>query len=159
VCVIIDTNLAFYIFTSAPEDDFRPVFEWLHDPDKNGCLVFGGKLSKELSNRGESLRYLRALLQAGRAFQIPDATLQSEERKVIHSGLCQSNDLHVIALARVSGARTLCSHDRELHQDFRNSELISKPRGRVYQNATHTKLLCHDPCCTRGGKIRRRRRP
>jgi hypothetical protein len=28
----------------------------------------------------------------------------------------------------------------------------------VYQNATHTKLLCHDPCCRRGGKTGRRRR-
>jgi hypothetical protein len=34
VCVIIDTNLAFRIFTSVPEDDFRPVFDWLHAPDK-----------------------------------------------------------------------------------------------------------------------------
>jgi hypothetical protein len=47
VCVIIDANLAFRIFTSTPEDDFRPVFDWLHAPDKNGCVVYGGKLFKE----------------------------------------------------------------------------------------------------------------
>ena len=73
VCVIIDANIAFRIFTSAPEADFRPVFEWLHTPIQNGCLVFGGKLSEELSNRKDSRRYLRALFQAGRAYQIPDA--------------------------------------------------------------------------------------
>jgi hypothetical protein len=158
MCVIIDVNLAFCIFASAPEADFRPVFEWLHAPDKNGCLVFGGKLSKELSNRIASRRYLRALLQAGRAYQIPDATVQSEEQQVTASGHCRSDDPHVVALARVSGARTLCSHDRALHQDFRNSDLISKPRGRVYQNETHAHLLQHDRSCPRGGRSRHQRR-
>ena len=159
VCVIIDANLAFRIFASTPEDDFCPVFDWLHAPDKNGCVVYGGLLYEELSSRIESRRYLLRLAQAGRARLIPEGILQPEEEELTRGGHCQSNDPHVIALARVSGARTLCSHDRALHQDFRNSELISKPRGRVYQNATHTNLLRHDPCCTRGGKIRRRWRP
>ena len=60
MCVIIDANLAFRIFTPALVADFRPVFEWLHAPDKNGCLVFGGKLSNELSHRTDSRRYLVA---------------------------------------------------------------------------------------------------
>ena len=117
-----------------------------------------GKLSKELFNRIASRRYLRALLQAGRAYQIPDATVQSEEQQVTASGHCRSDDPHVVALARVSGARTLCSHDRALHQDFRNPDLISMPRGRVYQNATHTHLLRHDYSCPRGDQKRRQRR-
>jgi hypothetical protein len=158
MCVIIDVNLAFHIFTSAPEADFRPVFDWLHAPDKNGCLVIGGKLLKELTQRKASLGYLRALVQAGRAYQFPNAEVQSEEQQVTDSGLCQSNDPHVVALARVSGARILCSHDQALHQDFRNPKLISKPRGRVYQSATHTRLLRHDRCCPRGDQKRRQRR-
>ena len=149
MCVIVDANLAFRIFTPAPAADFRPVFEWLHAPDKNGCLVFGGRLSNELAHRTDSRRYLRALLQAGRAYQIPDATVQSEEQRITDSGLCKSDDPHVIALARVSGARTLCSHDQALHLDFRNPKLIAKPRGRVYQNASHTHLLRHDTTCPR----------
>lgn len=157
MCLIIDVNLAFRIFTSAPEADFRPVFDWLHAPDKNGCLVFGGKLFEELLNRTASLRYLRALLQAGRAYRIPDAIVQSDEQQITGSGLCKSDDSHGVALARVSGARTLCSHDQMLHQDFRNPKLISKPRGRVYQNATHTHLLCHRRSCPRGDQRRRQR--
>ena len=85
MCVIIDANLAFRIFTSAPEADFRPVFGWLHAPDKKGCLVFGSKLFKELSNRTASVRYLRALLQAGRAYQIPDVRLQSDYHQSMHN--------------------------------------------------------------------------
>src|SRR5712691_5769800 len=76
MCVIIDVNLAFRIFTSVPEADFRPVFDWLHAPDKNGCVVFGGKLLKELSSREASRRYLLVLLRAGRAYRIPDAMVQ-----------------------------------------------------------------------------------
>jgi hypothetical protein len=158
VCVIIDTNLAFRIFTSEPEDDFRPVFDWLHAPDKDGRLVFGGKLAGELANRTTSLGYLRALVQAGRAYLIPDRSVQAEEREVTCSALCKSNDSHVIALARVSGARTLCSHDRALQQDFRNPKLISKPRGHVYQNPTHRAFLCHVSSCRRYGPQRQRRR-
>jgi hypothetical protein len=157
MCVIIDVNLAFRIFTSAPEAAFRPVFDWLHAPDKNGCLVFGGKLFKELAHREASRRYLRSLLQAGRAYRIPDAMVQSDEQQVTDSGLCQSDDPHVVALARVSGARTLCSHDRALHQDFRNPKLIAKPRGRVYQSAAHIRLLRHDRSCPRGDHRRRQR--
>ena len=149
MCVIVDANLAFRIFMPAPVADFRPVFEWLHAPDKNGCLVFGGKLSNELSHRTDSRRYLRALLQAGRAYQIPDTIVQSEEQRITDSEICKSDDPHVVALARVSGARTLCSHDQALHQDFRNPKLIAKPRGRVYQSATHMHLLRHDTSCPR----------
>jgi len=157
MCVIIDANLASHIFTPAPTADFCPVFEWLHAPDKNGCLVFGGKLSSELSHRTDSRRYLRALLQAGRAYQIPEATVQSEEQRITDSGLYKSDDPHVVALARVSGARTLCSRDQALHQDFRNPKLISKPRGHVYQNAEHINLLCHHYSCPRRLKKRRQR--
>lgn len=145
MCVIVDVNLAFRIFTSVPEADFRPVFDWLHALDKNGCVVFGGTLLKELSSREASRCYLLALLRAGRAHRIPDALVQSEAQQVTDSGLCKSDDPHVVALARVSGTRTLCSHDRALHQDFRNVKLISKPRGRVYQNAMHTHLLSGKP--------------
>lgn len=158
MCVIIDVNLAFRIFTFVPEAAFSPVFDWLHAPDKGGCLVFGGKLTKELSNRAVSLRYLRALLQAGRAYRIPDAIVQSDEQQIADSRLCKSNDPPVVALACVRGARTLCSHDQALHQDFRNPQLISKPRGHVYQNATHTHLLCHSRSCPRSGQRGRQRR-
>lgn len=44
----------------------------------------------------------------------------------------QSNDIHIIALARVSGARLLFSNDTALHKDFRNKDLIDQPRGKVF---------------------------
>jgi len=48
-----------------------------------------------------------------------------------------------IALARVNGARVLCSEDGALWTDFKNQRLINKPRGRIYRTAQHARLLCH----------------
>ena len=54
------------------------------------------------------------------------------------AGACQSNDLHVLALAQVSGARLLYSNDLSLHQDF-ETEISSA--GRV---ARYTLLMPED---------------
>ena len=48
------------------------------------------------------------------------------------SGRVTSNDLHVLALALVSGARLLFTDDRRLTNDFMNTDVISGPAGKVY---------------------------
>jgi hypothetical protein len=145
--VIIDANLVTLIFREPPHEDFLPVFNWLHDEQRDGRLVFGGKLAVELNQVRGARRYLRALLQAGRAILIPNGEVSIEEKRVIRTGLCKSDDPHVIALARISGARTLCSCDKDLHDDFKNRRLISRPRGSVYQNPRHVHLLRHTRSC------------
>jgi hypothetical protein len=55
--------------------------------------------------------------------------------------LCRSNDLHIIALARVARVGLLCSRDQALADDFTNRTLIANPRGRVYKYARHRTLL------------------
>jgi hypothetical protein len=154
MCAIVDANVASLVFKKSPHSDFLPVFEWLHDPNKDGCLVFGGHLAQELHRVHGARSYLRALHQAGRAVLIPDAQVRAEESCVARTGLCTSNDPHVIALARASGARTLCSRDGDLHHDFTNPELISRPRGSVYQRREHVHLLRHTTSC---GRLRRSR--
>ena len=82
-----------------------------------------------------------------------------EETRLEKKGLCISDDPHVIALARISGARLLCSNDKDLQQDFGTKNLIDRPRGKVYstrdkqkykeyQPNVHGKLLANrDLCC------------
>lgn len=154
MCIIVDANLASLVFAPQPNGDFAPVMHWLLDPRKDGCLVYGGHLAKELEELGNARRILRSLLEAGRAFRKQDDLVEAETQKLLKSDLCASDDPHVIAMARVSGARTLCSHDHALHRDFTDPRLISKPRGHVYQTADHTKLLCHTASC---GRKRKRR--
>jgi hypothetical protein len=151
--VIIDTNLASTVFSSPPHPDFMPVLDWLENGD--GCLVVGGQLAAELDRLDVARRYVLALLRAGKARKIPDDAVTLHEREVGETRLCRSNDLHVLGLACASGARTLCTQDRELQRDFRNPRIMSNPRGSIYLRPAHARLLKHGPAC---GRLSRKRR-
>lgn len=153
MCLIVDANLAGLVFGSPPHPDFVPVLDWLQQ--RNGCLVVGGHLAAELSRMEKARRFVVQLQRAGIVRQVPAEDVAREQTEVAGTGLCESNDSHVIALARVSGARTLCTHDKALQRDFRNHHLVAKPRGSVYQRPTHAKLLRHTPTsCGMGRKTR-----
>ena len=53
-------------------------------------------------------------------------------------GVCKSNDVHVLALALVSGARLLYTNDTALIDDFGNREIVARPRGKIYTTARNT---------------------
>jgi predicted nucleic acid-binding protein len=153
VCLIVDTNLAARVFAEPSEADFAPILDWL---ERDGCLVVGGPLAGELARIERARRYLLGLLRAGRARRIPDVQVDEERRTVEDMDLCRSNDIHVLALARASGARVVCTHDRDLQRDFRNPAILSRPRGSVYQRREHARLLRHSSSC--GLRVRGRRR-
>jgi len=160
VCVIIDANVAPKVFSNPPAKEFQPVLDWLVNPRKTGCVVYGGRLTEELQATERVRGQLVELSRAGRARQFPNEKVNRKEKELVEEGLCISDDPHIIALAIVSGARTLCSHDRTLHKDFRNKNLVSDPRGHVYQKPSHKKHLCHTESCggfrvRRGGSRRR----
>jgi len=139
MCIIVDANLASVVFGDDIQDDFKPVIDWLTLPRKDGKLVYGGQLATELDRVSSARRFVKSLIQAGRARRIPDNDIAAEARRVADQ--CVSNHAHVIALARISGARILCSRDANLHTDFTNPALITAPRGHVYQNSAHRPLL------------------
>lgn len=154
MCVIVDANLASRVFQEPAEADFAPVLNWILE--RGGELVFGGHLATELARIEKTRRYLLALLRAGRARRVSDASIVAEAAEVAATGRCQSNDQHVLALARASGARTLCTQDKALQQDFRDPRLISAPRGSIYQRKEHAALLRHTTSCGRLARQRRR---
>jgi hypothetical protein len=147
MCIIIDKNMAGEIFANPKDQDSAPVIEWLHDGKSYGCLAIGGRVRRELFDVGEARRTILGLMRAGRIYELDDADVDSEEQSLINRDVCQSDDPHVIALARLSRARTLCSHDQDLHEDFKNPALINNPRGVIYQVRDHSKLLGYTcPC-------------
>jgi|SRR3954464_11021027 hypothetical protein len=153
MCVIVDANLASKVFGDPAEKDFSPVIDWL--VDGGGELVIGGHLATELDRLGNCRRFVRALRRAGRARLIPETDISEEKAKLKETGLCVSNDLHVLGLVRASGARTVCTLDRDLQRDIRNPQVISSPRGSVYQRRSHAHLLRHTKSC---GRLPKRRR-
>jgi hypothetical protein len=152
MCLIVDANMASRALGNSLDPDCVPVRDWLFKGD--GCLVFGGRLASELDRVSIARKRLLELNRAGRARRIDDSAVQEEQQTVDATGLCRSNDSHVVALARVSGARVLCTGDGNLRQDFKNPELVSKPRGKLYQREEHAHLLVHSTSCGRRAKRR-----
>jgi len=145
MCVIIDTNVASNVFRQPCCPQYAPLWNWIQNEE--GRIVFGGPLARELAEIGQTRRRLLELLRAGKARRVRDELITAEEARVRACGQGRSNDAHVIALARVSCARILCSADRNLHMDFRNQHLINHPRGVIYQNQSHGHLLRHHNGC------------
>jgi hypothetical protein len=101
------------------------------------------------------------LNRAGRLRSADANRLRQEENRLRAGHRIESNDIHVLALAIVSGARTLATFDNALTRDFRNAAIINGPRGDIYRNpASHAHLLRHTPvsCGVRSSDKRRQRR-
>lgn len=130
MCLIIDANIRDLFFDR--DDRFSAIWEWI-DSGK-GRLVFGGKQLTEMAGNYQVRRIIYRLEQAGQAI-IRDAKLIDSEAEGIRDA-CRSNDAHVVALARVSGARTLVSNDDELGNDFKDKKLVDRPRGKVFRGDT-----------------------
>jgi len=144
MCMIVDANVAADLCRSELSPHTQPVVDWIEKRGRQ--IVHGGRLTEELTVNRRVSRWLRSLSQAGRAIQVSAVSVAAEITKVQESAQCVSNDAHIIALARVSGARLLYSHDQDLHSDFTNPALLNQPRGSVYQNAAHRHLLSTAVC-------------
>lgn len=145
MCIIVDANTASSIFTNTPRRDFMPIRNWLFNSNKDGKIVSGGKLSEELNNKAKAS--IRTLNQAGRARIIPSSEIERETNNILRNYTLKSDDPHILALARVSGARTLCTLDRDLEKDFTNRDIINNQRGKIYKYSSHLPLLKHTRSC------------
>lgn len=143
MCLIVDANAAHRIFADPPGEEAVPIWSWL---ERDGVIVYGGKLAAELERLGSVRRALAALVRAGRAYLENPAEVNAVEIRLIEEGVLKSDDPHVVALARVSGSRVLFTGDGALMQDFTDPAIL-QPRGRVYQRAEHQRLLRHRPGC------------
>lgn len=132
MCLIVDNCVASRVLVHRDDSFFGNVSRCLF----SGCgvrvrLSYGGELLAEYSGSQDVLSAIQVLEQAGRASKTPDSAIRAEKRKVEAAGGCGSNDAHVLALARASGARILCSNDNPLIQDFKNPAIIGNPAGKV----------------------------
>jgi predicted nucleic acid-binding protein len=142
VCIIIDANCANEF--KVPTSDAVPIIEWI--TERGGMVATGGKQKGELIACAIRTLYRQWVL-AGRVYEYDDAEIAAANDDVVAIGL-RSNDSHIIALARVSNCRLLFSRDQDLHVDFKNLILLPTPRGRIYQNHNHKKLLRRAPPCS-----------
>ena len=168
MCVIVDACVASMALGRTPSSEFVPLVEWLYSSRAcHGLLVYGGRLARELLRNHDVAIRLRGLKEAGRAILVDEGRIGADIEVLESSGLVRSNDHHVLALARVSGARVLCTAENtgQLGVDFGDHRIISSPRGSIYRGASRDQghLLAHSagckapPRCRRAGSARRRR--
>ena len=153
MCAIVDNDVSHQVFGNGRTEAGQFFLDWL-TRGNGGILVAGGKLLTELSQSSEFRRIFSERLQAGRARRISDESVNADEDVLRSQGLCKSNDTHVLALARVSGARLLFTNDRDLQDDFREGSIVGGTRGRIYTTReyqdvrnSHRSLLSRNDLC------------
>ena len=154
MCAIVDTNVYHEVFSTGSQSNAGKYFyDWLMRRN-GGTFVSGGEHLRELNRIADFKRVFAERLQAGRARRIPDDLVDTETETVRSEGLHRSNDEHVLALARVSGARLLFTNDDDLQDDFRDRQIVSGTRGLVYTTGqskdvsnTHRSLLRRRDLC------------
>ncbi|MCY4223365.1 MAG: PIN domain-containing protein [Bacteroidetes bacterium] len=131
MCAILDANVVHEVFKNGEDDAGKQFFRWINGG--LGRLVIGGRLTDELSHASVNFRqWAKTAIKRGIIRTVRIDQIHQTEKDLIAGGNTQSNDIHIIALARVSGARLLFSNDTALHKDFRNKDLIDQPRGKVF---------------------------
>lgn len=143
MCIIIDANRLGTFFADPVSADATPIHRWLNRG--RGAVVYstGGKFDAEIGEQARAK--LAEYVRAGTAMLVPPARLVPHLRKLKKLTL-QSDDEHVLALARASGARLLYTGDHDLIADITNHTLINRPRGKVYTRAANARLLTNDAC-------------
>ncbi len=156
MCSIVDANVAHEAFGDARQrnEAGRRFFDWLSAGE--GKLVLGGKLSNELGAIRNFREWAAQAVQAGIVQSVDDAAVNEEARELESRNAMRSDDAHIIALARISGARLLYSNDQRLQEDFTDYRLINRPRGKVFSTrqtsaftAAQRSLLANKNLCRR----------
>ena len=152
MCAIVDANVAYEVFGSDRRPAGKRFFDWLSSP--RGQLVVGGKLREELARDRRFVQWLRSAVRNDRARSVTDEAVDDHVTGLRREGVCRSYDLHVLALALVSGARLLDTNDTALIDDFGNPGIVARPRGKIYTTArsahvtaTHRRLLAARDLC------------
>ena len=69
-----------------------------------------------------------------------------EEQEQVRANNYKSDDVHILALAKASGARLLYTGDKSLIQDFKNRKIINNPSGKIYSDHRNRNLLTRNIC-------------
>ena len=143
MCVIVDMSVAKRVLLDENDKDYDNLQEAIFSKNRipSVIIIYGGKLTDEYIKAHNVYQIVLSLERAGKAHQ-KNYQAVSKETKLIKRNLSyKSDDEHILALARISGTRILASADNDLKSDFKDKNLISKPRGKIYGSPTHGSLL------------------
>lgn len=147
MCIIVDANRLGMFLADGEDADAGPIHAWLRRG--KGVVVYstGRAFAKELGRRARDR--LAQYVRAGMAVRVSEERFR-EDLRFLRTRI-RSDDPHVLALARASGARILYTADRRLMDDFKDKRFIDEPRGKVYTGAANASSLARTPCRRRSG--------
>ena len=130
MCGVVDNDVASEVFGDRQTGAGKGFRDWLDK--RRGSLAVGGDLLDELAANGKFREWYSHGIQSGLILQIGRDRVAPVQRRLEREGRCKSNDTHVLALAIASGARLLYTNDTDLMDDFRNRNIVPRPRGKIY---------------------------
>ena len=152
MCAILDNSARDEVFGTTPTDRGLRFLKWINEGRSR--LALGGRLENELKGGGvqpgsnEFNNWLATAEASGRVIR-PNGDVEAETRSIESATdyrgrrVCESDDPHVLALAKLTGARLLFSRDDALIQDFQNNRILNQPRGKVYPHENFNEFLNH----------------
>lgn len=155
MCIIVDANKVSSTLGASRDDIGVEICRWLGST--KGGMVIGGHLRTELARDKTALDFVTELQRVGRVYNKIEWEPQIKQCMQKLVGRLVSDDPHVLALAIVSGARTLITSDKKLQQDFTDNTIISKPQGKIYSSVKHAHLLKHSSRCPKKGDNKRKK--
>ncbi len=132
MCVIVDNSVRDLVFRR--RNDRTEADNYFFDCIDNGKLklVVGGKLLDELKGSAQFIQWFKQANSRGLAIISANSSEVNNKQKELEKGCkIKSDDPHVLALAIVSKARILYTHDDDLKDDFKDNKLISN--GKVFR--------------------------
>ena len=150
MCAILDADVRDTVFGDSRPPAGVIFYKWIMTG--GGCLVVDECLLKEL-NRGAPESFKEWQRQAqfkGSLKKIDDKLAKESITELENAKVCRSNDVHIIALAKISGSRLLFSNDKKLRDDFKDRNILD-PTGKLYsrnmKKRTCRQLLAQKDLC------------
>jgi len=124
MCAIVDANVAHEVFGSVRPPAGKGFFDALNSGRIN--MVVGGKLTAELERYPKYKTWSKTAERRGILRSVNKAKVLASGKKFRNNPSRKSDDPHILALAKVSGARLLYSNDKTLHKDFKNDFIAQR---------------------------------
>lgn len=129
MCAIVDTSVANEAFAVDANEAAQKFLEYVSQ-GKLKLTVGGSRLNDEFSTCGSQfLQWLSRALKFGFAVRVDDSAVDRTEEEIKNSGSCESDDEHVVALAKITGSKLVFTNDRDLQNDCKS---LLVPPAKIY---------------------------
>lgn len=141
--LIVDTNAIHRLLG----DDTVGSKLWQALLSRDVHIVGGGTKYRDEVIRSPLRELFVELVRSGSIILYENNEIDNLEKQCKAHPEVTSDDEHILSIADRSGCRVLFSEDKALTADFKNSKILSKPRGKVMCKKFYAHILLAAPHC------------